>query len=266
MSDYVPPYAHKLLAIGSTSKLWRHRAREGVVIKSQLVAPQDHIDQRKFETELRVLTALGDHPRIVRYLGLLDVFNFGHGLLFEEAVHGDVQQYLNLPSSHISDDLRIKWCKQAAEALAYCHSKNVLHCDLRPENMLLDAKLDLSLCDFGGSTYGEYVGLGLPDVGFFNSLDESWSVTKSMELFGLGSSFYTIMTSHLPHGPRRLRTPKDRSEYEKRFERLWTMGDVPDTSGIKGGPIIMDCWTARVTSAGEVFTLYKKLEMDLKSC
>lgn len=34
------------------------------------------------------------------------------------------------------------------EAVTYIHSKRVLHCDLRHDNFLLDANLDLKLADF----------------------------------------------------------------------------------------------------------------------
>lgn len=60
-----------------------------------------------------------------------------------EASNGSVQQYLNIRGNSIDDRLRLKWCKQAAEALDYCHTLKVLHCDLRPDNMLLTADLDL---------------------------------------------------------------------------------------------------------------------------
>jgi len=42
--------------------------------------------------------------------------------------------------------------KQILSAVAYCHGKNVVHCDLKPENFLLDKKSDeanIKVIDFG---------------------------------------------------------------------------------------------------------------------
>lgn len=195
-----------------------------------------------------------------RYLGPLDPSEPVSDLLFTEAVNGDVQQYLSSHGSSIDDRLRLKWCKEAAEALTYCHTMKVLHCDLRPENMLLNADLDLSLCDFGGSKNEEYDGGGLPDYGFFDPRDDSSDVTETAEIFGLGSSMYTVMVGHLPHGPLILKTARDRLNYADKFKRLGLEGNFPDTSRIKGGDIIQDCWIKKINSAKEAFIRYVELE------
>ena len=73
-----------------------------------------------------------------RFVGLLEPPQPIRGLLFADAEHGDIYRYMSSHKETIDDSLRLKWCKQAAEGIAYCHERGVLHCDLRPENMLLD--------------------------------------------------------------------------------------------------------------------------------
>lgn len=177
-----------------------------------------------------------------------------------EATNGDVQQYLNVHGSSVNSRLRLKWCKEAAEALAYCHKMKVLHCDLRPDNMLLNSNFDLSLCDFGGSKSEEYDGGGLPDYGFFDPRSDPLDVTEATEIFGLGSSMYTIMAGHLPHGPSILKTAQERLNYAGEFERLAIEGNFPDMSKIVSGDIIRDCWTGKIRSAEEAFTRCVELE------
>lgn len=38
---------------------------------------------------------------------------------------------------------------QVLRGLAYCHSQNILHRDLKPQNLLLNHKGELKLADFG---------------------------------------------------------------------------------------------------------------------
>ena len=45
----------------------------------------------------------------------------------------------------------IKWVRQILEALAYLHANNVLHCDIKPANIMLTPKGDICLIDYNVS-------------------------------------------------------------------------------------------------------------------
>ena len=195
-----------------------------------------------------------------RFLGFHDPMQPTMGLLFAEASNGDVLRYLYNNGDTIDTALRLKWCRQAAEALSHCHAHGVLHCDLRPENMLLDHNLDLSLCDFGGSQMGEHDGQGCPDSGFFDPRGGWWDITEAMEIFGLGSSMYMFMTGHFPHGPRIFQNYEEIQDFEERWARLVGEGIWPETSNIEGGHIIKKCWIQEIKSAYEVLVDVSTLE------
>ncbi|KAG9230115.1 kinase-like domain-containing protein, partial [Amylocarpus encephaloides] len=195
-----------LLACGTTANIWRHPTRARVVIKAPVACSWESSEsgelQKKFSNETQILEILGEHRNIVRYLGLLDPSKPARDLLFEEAINGDLQQYLNTYGDITDNRQKLLWCENAAEGLSYCHKLGVRHCDLRPDNLLVDEDLNIRICDFGGSTCGELDGGGLPDFGYFDPRDEDvFSVSESMEVFGLGSIMYSIMTGHRPHGP-----------------------------------------------------------------
>ncbi|KAL9098339.1 MAG: hypothetical protein Q9163_005987, partial [Psora crenata] len=61
----------------------------------------------KFRTEVGILKALDEHPRIVQYLGPLDELEPTKDLLFTEAVNGDLQRYLDAHGESISLLLRL---------------------------------------------------------------------------------------------------------------------------------------------------------------
>ena len=181
------------------------------------------------------------------------------GLLLAEAFNRDVSIYLTTHGDTIDISLRLQWCKQAAEGLAHCHAHGVLHCDLRPDNMLLDGNLDLSICDFGGSKNAQYYGGGLPDTGFCNPKDEWSDVTEATEVFGLGSCMYTFMTGLIPHGSSAF-TAREPFDYDEKFARLLNQGEFPDVSALDGGDLIQQCWTGRIISASDVYSSYLNLE------
>ncbi|EDO18160.1 hypothetical protein Kpol_1031p67 [Vanderwaltozyma polyspora DSM 70294] len=46
---------------------------------------------------------------------------------------------------------------QLCSALQYCHQLGVYHCDIKPENILLDENDNVKLCDFGLATTSDYL-------------------------------------------------------------------------------------------------------------
>lgn len=137
----------------------------------------------------------------------------------------------------------MKWCVQAAEDVAYIHSKNVLHCDLRPAHFLISKSFDLRLCDFGGSRFGELYGRGRPNVGFFYPNDDG-PVSDATDIFTLGSCMYTIMTGHHPHGKKQ----KQNESYKKDVNDLLLQRIFPNVQDVVIGDIISACWDTHITA------------------
>jgi serine/threonine protein kinase len=192
-------------------------------------------------------------------------------LLITEANHGDLQHYLD---SHeiISKDLRLKWCIQAAEAIAYIHSKNVIHSDLRPDNYLLhthtpDATPELLLCDFGGSycKIGDAIidGGHLPDAGS-HSPNKEWVSDRDTDIFALGSVFYTFMTGHWPYkeaGP--FISYEEWDEYGDKVNDLFMKREFPCVEDLVGGDIIYDCWFEEVKDAQAIVSRFSEIRENV---
>jgi eukaryotic-like serine/threonine-protein kinase len=51
--------------------------------------------------------------------------------------------------SHLAPFEVVQYVHQMADALQYAHSQNIIHCDIKPENMLLGPEGELWLSDFG---------------------------------------------------------------------------------------------------------------------
>ena len=119
--------------------------------------------------------------------------------------------------------LRLKWC------------------------VLLDAVLDLSFYDFGGSKKADLNREGLLDLSFFDPRVDSLNVTAITEIFELGPSLKPILVRHFPHGSSILKTAE--AHYVDKFDCLVRKGEFPDTSQPLGSDIVQDCWKYKVMSA-----------------
>ncbi|RKP23880.1 kinase-like domain-containing protein, partial [Syncephalis pseudoplumigaleata] len=88
-----------------------------------------------------------NHPHIVRLYELLTTESKIY-LAMEYAARGDLLLWVNKVGRPTLGDTR-KWFRQTADAVAYLHRRNLVHRDLKLENILLDEQLDVKLIDFG---------------------------------------------------------------------------------------------------------------------
>ena len=102
--------------------------------------------------------------------------------------------------------------REVAIGLSHAHSKGVLHCDLKPANVLLDQDLRPRLADFGQSrlTHEQSPALGTlfymaPEQADLKAVpDARWDV------YALGALVYCMLTGAPPH-----RTPTSLTEFEQ---------------------------------------------------
>ncbi|KAK1093123.1 hypothetical protein LTR48_002954 [Friedmanniomyces endolithicus] len=92
----------------------------------------------EFNAEAAIYEALSNHPRIIGYLG-----RSKYGLKLERG-----NRLTESLETTADPALRLRWARQAAEGLSYLHSRGVIHCDLHPDNLLLDEEKKLKMCDF----------------------------------------------------------------------------------------------------------------------
>jgi tetratricopeptide (TPR) repeat protein len=95
----------------------------------------------------RDILATLEHPHIARLYDA-GVDALGRPWLALEYVHGrPIDEYVKAEACDVR--ARIKLLVQVAQAVAYAHSRLVIHRDLKPNNILVDAQGQVRLLDFG---------------------------------------------------------------------------------------------------------------------
>ncbi|XP_029465612.1 cyclin-dependent kinase 1 [Rhinatrema bivittatum] len=102
-------------------------------------------------TAIREISLLKElqHPNIVC---LQDVLMQDSRLyLIFEFLSMDLKKYLDsIPSDQFMDPMLVKsYLYQILQGIVFCHSRRVLHRDLKPQNLLIDSKGVIKLADFG---------------------------------------------------------------------------------------------------------------------
>lgn len=157
--------------------------------------------QARFQREALATSELS-HPNIV---SVLDV-GTDHGLpyMVMEYVDGpDLKEYIrqNAPLD-LHEVIRIM--DQILSAVALAHKHNVIHRDLKPQNILMDKRGNIKIADFGIA-----VALNQSSVTQTNSVMGSVHymspeqtrgglVTKQSDIYSLGIILYELITSTVP--------------------------------------------------------------------
>jgi hypothetical protein len=103
-------------------------------------------------------------------------------------------------------DLAVRWFRQSLEGLHYAHRRGILHRDLKPHNLLLNADGHLKVSDFGLLKQADPPDAALtprsaligtphymsPEQALGDALDER------SDIFALGTTFFHILSGRLP--------------------------------------------------------------------
>jgi len=110
------------------------------------IAPdQKHLVAREFSMLQGV-----NHPNIVQFLGICD-HESGVYLITEYVEHGDLFDLLIFGEEDIGWKAKVKIAMQVATAVYYLHSRNIIHRDLKSQNILIGDNR-VKLCDLGLAT------------------------------------------------------------------------------------------------------------------
>ena len=98
------------------------------------------------EREARVIARL-QHPNVV---AVHDAGKHqGHHFLVMEYVHGFSVRQLLETQGRLSEAEAIRYGSQVASALQYAHEQGIVHCDVKPENILINENGVAKVADFG---------------------------------------------------------------------------------------------------------------------
>lgn len=66
------------------------------------------------------------------------IYDNEYAMVTEFLSGGSLFDYLHKKRQKLSEELLVSFCKDVSLGMAYLHEKNVLHCDLKSSNLLID--------------------------------------------------------------------------------------------------------------------------------
>ncbi len=195
------------IAEGGMGAIYRGRdQRNGQIVAIKIMPPHMAANPtllKRFEQEFKAANKL-DHPNIVRAL------EFGESastpFLVMEYVDGESLGQKLDREQRLSETEAIRIIAQVAQGLHRAHKMNLVHRDVKPDNILLDKNGTAKLADLGLVKETETDlnltktgrGLGTPHFMAPEQFRNAKNADARCDIYSLGATLYQLVTGVLP--------------------------------------------------------------------
>ncbi|OCT72477.1 serine/threonine-protein kinase SIK3 [Xenopus laevis] len=174
--------------------------RAKVAIKIIDKTKLDDENLKKIFREVQIMKMLC-HPHIIRLYQVMETERMIY-LVTEYASGGEIFDHLVAHGRMAEKEARKKF-KQIMAAVHFCHCRNIVHRDLKAENLLLDANLNIKIADFGFSnrfTPGQLLKTwcGSPPYAAPELFEGKEYDGPKVDIWSLGVVLYVLVCGALP--------------------------------------------------------------------
>ncbi len=174
---------------------------------------KDSAALERFLNEARAAAAL-DHPNLVHAYNV-DTEGDRYYMVLEYVEGEDLQRRVE-SEGPLPIELAADYIRQAADGLAHAHAKGMIHCDIKPSNLLVNTQGVVKILDMGVSRWLGQAGAGAggsdsaksPSADIVGSVDymapeqvaQSQAVDHRADIYALGCTFFFLLTGRPPYG------------------------------------------------------------------
>jgi len=192
--------------MGVVYKAFHPSLKRYVVIK-KMTARNKSGNAERFKKEAQILLDL-QSPYIVHLFDYFTEASFRY--MVEELVDGQAVDALIKKQTALPVPVAMLIMQDACYALKYAHSKEIVHRDIKPGNILISKRGEIKLADFGiasdagesdseGSITKTGIALGTPAYMPPEQFENSAGVDKRADIYALGIMLYEMITGTKPY-------------------------------------------------------------------
>lgn len=180
-----------------------HQVLKKTVVVKLLSGRRSTETRRRFQREMEAVGRLAS-PHIVTAFDAGEID--GHDFLAMEHIEGEDFQQLVRKRGPLSIKQAIDCALQAARGLAHAHAAGIIHRDVKPGNLLLDASGTVKVLDLGlARIYSEDeealggVIMGTPAFMAPEQAIDTDKVDERADIYSLGCTLYWMLTGRAPY-------------------------------------------------------------------
>ena len=186
--------------MGTVYKVWDLKRQVPLAMKVlHADLAEDPSIFKRFRREASALKKLA-HPNIVPFYGLYQTADFA--FLLEGYVDGPTLKDVLKRKGRLSAKEALTVLKGVSAALNYAHAHGVVHCDIKPGNVMIDSGGRVYLTDFGIARHAESVTttFGFAGTPAYMAPEQvrGEAVTPATDVYSLGVMAYELLVGRRP--------------------------------------------------------------------
>ncbi|KAJ3069489.1 MAP microtubule affinity-regulating kinase 1 [Podochytrium sp. JEL0797] len=160
----------------------------------------DEYSLKNIHREAQIMRLL-DHPNIIQLYEVMETKKELY-LVLEYAVGGELLDYI-VARGRLHEKEARRFFQQITSALEYCHQLNIVHRDLKAENLLLDENCNIKITDFGLSNVFDRAKnlvtcCGSPVYSAPELIEGKKYTGPEVDCWSLGINLYAMVVGDLP--------------------------------------------------------------------
>ena len=188
--------------MGSVYRVWDLKRNVPLAMKVlHTDLAEDPVIFERFKREARALKKL-EHPNIVPFYGLYETPSLT--FLLERFIDGPTLKDIlaQRSGSPLPDQDVLCIIKSLCSAVGYAHNNNVIHCDIKAANVLIDRGGHVYLGDFGIARHAESDVTAMPGAGTpaYMAPEQIMgnTVSQATDIYSLGILLFELLTGRRP--------------------------------------------------------------------
>ena len=151
--------------------------------------------------------------------------------IMEYAINGELKDYVKGKSTRIPEKISAKIFKRIVLTVKNLHKNNIAHCDIKPENILVDKNFRLLLNDFGFSQIfdgekGDYILHKFAGSNIYCAPETKKAYTKGFDaikndIFSLGVFLYVLVIGKFPFENAHFSDKNYKYFINKDYDKFW---------------------------------------------